>query len=249
LYMCKGLYDEVVCPRTLGYACEGVVYLVWCVLLCCAGAHIVVLARTVWCCRFCFCCASPAARLGGFCTDSLRGRLRFLRTCCASPAAPLGDFCADGLRGRLRFFRTCCASPAAPLGDFCADSLRGRLWFFRTCCASPAAPLGDFYADLSHARVASAEPRGDLVLVECRRPSSRSFFDACFCGGFFTHILHGFASLKTSPPGRKRVRASIRLFLRITRAKLALMSQTKNLRRLSMFQECSRSSSFGVVSL
>jgi hypothetical protein len=39
--MCKGLYDEVVCPRTLGDACEGVVYLVWCVLLCCAGAHIV----------------------------------------------------------------------------------------------------------------------------------------------------------------------------------------------------------------
>jgi hypothetical protein len=28
-----------------------------------------------------------------------------------------------------------------------------------------------------------------------------------------------------------------------------LMSQTKNLRRLSMFQECSRSSSFGVASL
>jgi hypothetical protein len=24
--------------------------------------------------------------------------------CCASPAAPLGDFCADSLRGRLRFF-------------------------------------------------------------------------------------------------------------------------------------------------
>jgi hypothetical protein len=41
LYMCKGLYDEVVCPRALGYACEGVVYLVWCALLCCAGAHIV----------------------------------------------------------------------------------------------------------------------------------------------------------------------------------------------------------------
>jgi hypothetical protein len=203
-----------------------------------------VLARTVWCCRFCFCCASPAAPLGDFCTDSLRGRLRFFCTCCASPAAPLGDFCTDSLRGRLRFFRTCCASPAAPLGDFCTDSLRGRLRFFRTCCASPAAhlgdfctdslrgrlrffrtccaspaaPLGDFCADLSHARVASAEPRGDVVLVECRRPSSRSFFNACFCGGFFTHILHGSASLKTSPPRRKRVRASIRLFLRITRA-------------------------------
>jgi hypothetical protein len=41
LYMWKGLYDEVVYPRTLGYACEGVMYLVWCVLLWCAGAHIV----------------------------------------------------------------------------------------------------------------------------------------------------------------------------------------------------------------
>jgi hypothetical protein len=99
---------------------------------------------------FCLRCASPAAPLGVFCTDSLRGRLRFLCTCCASPAAPLGDFCADSLRGRLWFFRTCCASPAAPVGDFCADSLRGRLRFF------PAAPLGDFCADLSHARVASA---------------------------------------------------------------------------------------------
>jgi hypothetical protein len=60
---------------------------------------------------------------------------------------------------------------------------------------------------VSHARVASAAPRGDFVLVECRRPSTRSFFDVDFCGGFFTCILHDSASLKTSPPGRKRVRA------------------------------------------
>jgi hypothetical protein len=33
------------------------------------------------------------------------------------------------------------------------------------------------------------------------------------------------------------------------KGELALMGQTKNLRRLSMFQECSRSSLFGVVSL
>jgi hypothetical protein len=33
-------------------------------------------------------------------------------------------------------------------------------------------------------RVASAAPRGDFVLVECRRPSTRSFFDVDFCGGF-----------------------------------------------------------------
>jgi hypothetical protein len=33
--MCNGLYDEVVCPRTFGYAREGVTYLVWCI--CYAG--------------------------------------------------------------------------------------------------------------------------------------------------------------------------------------------------------------------
>ena len=84
---------------------------------------------------------------------------------------------------------------------------------FRTCCASPAAPLGDFCTELSHTRVASAGPRGDFVLVECRRPSARSFFEAGFCGGFFACILHDSASLKSSPPRRKRVRAGTRLFL------------------------------------
>jgi hypothetical protein len=49
-------------------------------------------------------------------------------------------------------------------------------------------------------------------LVECRRPSTRSCFDVDFCGGFFACILHGSASLKTSPPRRKRVRARIKLF-------------------------------------
>jgi hypothetical protein len=40
------------------------------------------------------------------------------------------------------------------------------------------------------------------------------FFDVVviFCGGFFACILHGSASLKTSPRGRKRVRAGIKLF-------------------------------------
>jgi hypothetical protein len=36
------------------------------------------------------------------------------------------------------------------------------------------------------------------------------FFDMLhfsFCGGIFAGILHGSTSLKTSPPGRKRVRA------------------------------------------
>jgi hypothetical protein len=40
------------------------------------------------------------------------------------------------------------------------------------------------------------------------------FFDIVliFLWGIFACILHGFASLKTSPPGRKRVRAGIILF-------------------------------------
>jgi hypothetical protein len=40
----------------------------------------------------------------------------------------------------------------------------------------------------------------------------QSFFDVDFCGGFFACILHGSASLKTSPTGRKRVQARIKLF-------------------------------------
>jgi hypothetical protein len=41
------------------------------------------------------------------------------------------------------------------------------------------------------------------------------FFDMLclnFCGGIFAGILHASASLKTSPPGRKRGRAEITLF-------------------------------------
>jgi hypothetical protein len=139
----------------------------------------------------------------------------------------------------------------------CSRSLRGQFGvvflrktsIFRTCCAWSGCTLRRLLRGVSHARVASAGPCGDFVLAECRRPSARSFFDVNFCGGFFTCILHDSASLKTSPPGRKRVRARIKLFFANYKDEMALMSQTENLRRLSMFQECSKSSPFGVVSL
>jgi hypothetical protein len=120
---------------------------------------------------------------------------------------------------KTSIFRTCCASPAAPLGDFCADSFffEEDFDFSHLLCYS-GCTLRRLLRGVSHARVASAGPRGDFVLVEYRRPSARSFFDVDFCGGFFTCILHDSASLKTSPPGRKRVRTRIKLFLRITRA-------------------------------
>jgi hypothetical protein len=43
----------------------------------CAPAHLAMLAKALCTWSGVFCCASPAAPLGGFCTDSLRGRLRF----------------------------------------------------------------------------------------------------------------------------------------------------------------------------
>jgi hypothetical protein len=97
--------------------------------------------------------------------------------------------------------------------------------------------------------VASAGPRGDFVLVECRRPSARSCFDVDFCGGFFTCILHDSASLKTSPPREEKSASQNKIVFVNYKGELALMSQTKNLRRLSMFQECSKSSPLGVASL
>jgi hypothetical protein len=105
---------------------------------------------------------------------------------------------------------------------------------------------------VSHAGVVYATCRGDFRVVECQRPSMRSFFNTlrlcfCFCGGF-AGVLHGSGSLKTSPPGRKRVWAEIILFDGL-QGRAGPEGSTKNLRRLSMFQECSKSSPEGVASL
>jgi hypothetical protein len=65
---------------------------------------------------------------------------------------------------------------------------------------------------VSHARVASAA----LAVTSLRSNDEDrrcGLFRRCnFCGGFFACILHGSASLKTSTPERKRVRAGIKLF-------------------------------------
>jgi hypothetical protein len=133
----------------------------------------------------------PAAPLGDFGTKS--------------PAAPLGDFCTESLLEKTSILRIYCASPAAPLGDFCTESLLEKTSILRTYCAIPAAPFRRLLRGVSHARVVSAAPHGDFGVVECRRPSMRSFSTYClsFCGGIFACILHGSASLKTSPPGEK----------------------------------------------
>ena len=132
-----------------------------------------------------------------------------LRTYCASPAAPLGDFCTESLLGKTSMLRTYCASPVAPLGDFCTESLLGNTSMLRTYCASPAAPLGDFCAECR----TRGWPALPLVVtsmwsnVEDGRCGL--FRQSEFLRGIFACILHGSASLKPSPPGRKRVRAGI----------------------------------------
>jgi hypothetical protein len=155
--------------------------------------------------------ASPAAPLGDFCTGSLLEKTSILRTYCASPAAPVGVFCTE--------------SPAAPLGDFCTGSLLEKTSISRTYCAIPAAPVGDFCTE------SPAAPLGDFC-AECRTrgwsalplavTSVWSNAEDRRCGlfrhwlsfsrGIFACILHGSASLKTSPPGRKRVWAGIIMF-------------------------------------
>jgi hypothetical protein len=121
----------------------------------------------------CTCCAIPAAPLGDF-AQSVFDKYFDFRTCCVVPAAPLGDFCTGSLLEKTSILRTCCAIPAAPLGDFCTGSLLEKTSILRTCCAS-GCTLRRLLRRVSHARVASAAPRGDLGVVECRRPSMRSF--------------------------------------------------------------------------
>jgi hypothetical protein len=57
------------------------------------------------------------------------------------------------------------------------------------CCSG--CTLRRLLREVSHARVVSATPRGDFGVVECRRPSMRSFSTYCvlvFAGDFCRYI-------------------------------------------------------------
>ena len=76
------------------------------------------------------------------------------------------------------------------------------------------------------------------------------FFDIVliFCGGFSVYITW-LRLIKNLTPREEKSADQNKIVFANYKGESALMSQTKNLRRLSMFQECSRSSPFGVVSL
>jgi hypothetical protein len=95
----------------------------------------------------CTYCASPAAPVGDFCTESLFEKTSILRTYCAIPAAPVGDFCTESLFEKTSILRTYCAIPAAPVGNFCTESLFEKTSILRTYYAILAAPVGDFCAE------------------------------------------------------------------------------------------------------
>jgi hypothetical protein len=133
--------------------------------------------------------------------------------CTESPAAPLGNFCTESLLENTSMLRTYCASPAAPLGDFCAECLSQRLRLSHLLCCS-GCTLRQLLRGVSHARVVSAAPRGDLGVVECRRLSMQSFSTYCvlvFAGDFCRYITW-LCLIKNLTPGRKRVRARMILF-------------------------------------
>jgi hypothetical protein len=154
----------------------------------------------------------PAAPLGDFCTKSLLGKTSILRTCCAIPAAPLGDFCTESLLGKTSFLRTCCAIPGCTLRRLLRGESFGKdIDFVHLLCYS-GYTLRRLLRGVSHARVVSAAPRCDFGVVECRRPSMRSFLTYCilvfagdFCG-YITWLLWG----QISPGSTRRTRCLTR---------------------------------------
>jgi hypothetical protein len=83
------------------------------------------------------------------------------------------------------------AVPAAPLGDFCTESLFGKDFDFAHLLCCFGCTLRRLLREVSHARVVSAAPHGDFGVVECRRPSMRSFSTCCalvFAGDFCGYI-------------------------------------------------------------
>jgi hypothetical protein len=75
------------------------------------------------------------------------------------------------------------------------------------------------------------------------------FFRRMFLRGISHLYITWLRLVKNLTPWEEKSAGQNKIVFANYKGKSALMSQTKNLRRLSMFQECSRSSSLGVVSL
>jgi hypothetical protein len=146
----------------------------------------------------------PAAPLGDFCTESLLQRLRLSNLLCCSSCTlrrllrgeSFGkdfDFvhllCCAGctLRRLLHgesfgkdfdFVHLLCCSGCTLRRLLHGESFGNDFGFAHLLCCS-GCTLRRILRRVSHARVVSAAPRGDFGVVECRRPSVRSFLTYC----------------------------------------------------------------------
>jgi hypothetical protein len=75
------------------------------------------------------------------------------------------------------------------------------------------------------------------------------FFRRMFLRGIFHTYITWLRLIKNLTPREEKSAGRYKIVFVNYKGKTALKNQTKNFRRLSMFQECSRSSPFGVVSL
>jgi hypothetical protein len=75
------------------------------------------------------------------------------------------------------------------------------------------------------------------------------FFRRMFLRGILHTYITWLRLVKNLTPREEKSAGRYKIVFAGYKGESTLVSQTKNLRRLSMFQECSRSSPFGVVSL
>jgi hypothetical protein len=170
-------------------------------------------ARRVFWKRLRFCAPIIlAAPLGDFCTESLLEKTSILRVYYS------GCTLRRLLRGEsfgkdFDFAHLLCYSGCTLRRLLCGESFGKDFDFAHLLCYS-GCTLRRLLRGVSHPRVVSAAPRSDFGVVECRRPSMRSFSTCCvlvFAGDFCGYITW-LRLIKNLTPGRKRVWAGMILF-------------------------------------
>jgi hypothetical protein len=140
----------------------------------------------------------PVVPGGDLCAGNLLEKTSILRTYYASPAAPVGDFCTESSAAPFGDFCTVSFGEDFDFAHLLCYSgcTHRRLLRGESGCTLRRLLHGESFGEdcdfahllcyssctrrrllrgVSHARVVSAAPRGDVGVVECRRPLMRSF--------------------------------------------------------------------------
>jgi hypothetical protein len=133
-----------------------------------------------------FCTESPAAPLGDFCTGSFGEDFDFAHLLCYSGCTRRRlshgeSFGEDFDFAHLLCYSGCTRRRLLHVESFGEDFNFAHLLCYSGCTrrrllhGESGCTLRRLLRGLSHARVVSAAPRGDFGVVECRKPSMRSF--------------------------------------------------------------------------